>query len=99
MKVFAPASDRGLFPLASDLDWQRDAACRGLGLGESQAIFFPSRGDSIAEAKAICSECPVTEQCLDFALANGCIGVWGGTTERQRRRLRRSQRATTAQFV
>jgi WhiB family transcriptional regulator, redox-sensing transcriptional regulator len=99
VKVFSSSSESGLFPLASDLAWQREAACRGLGAGDSQTIFFPSRGDSIEEARAICRECPVTAQCLDFALANGCIGVWGGTTERQRRRLRRSQRTGDAQFV
>jgi WhiB family redox-sensing transcriptional regulator len=85
-------AETGLFPLESELVWQREAACRGLGVEESRAIFFPSRGESIDEAKAICRHCPVTQECLDFALANRCIGVWGGTTERQRRRLRRNQR-------
>src|ERR1051325_6120041 len=82
----------GVFPPASELAWQQAAACRGVGVEESRTIFFPSRGDSIDEARAICRRCPVTEECLDFALANNCIGVWAGTSDRQRRMLRRSAR-------
>jgi WhiB family transcriptional regulator, redox-sensing transcriptional regulator len=80
--------ENGLFPLESELAWQREAACRGLGTVESQTIFFPTKGESIKEAKAICGGCPVVGECLNFALTNGCIGVWGGTSERERRRLR-----------
>jgi len=92
VRLVTTGSDSGLFPLESELSWQRDAACRGLGIEESRALFFPSRGDSIEEAKAICQHCPVTEQCLEFALANNCIGVWAGTSDRQRRRMRSSSR-------
>ena len=92
MRVLTSGTDRGLFPLASELAWQREAACRGLGIEESRAIFFPTPGKSIDEARTICGRCPVSEQCLSFALTNGCIGVWAGTTERQRFKLRRSQR-------
>jgi WhiB family redox-sensing transcriptional regulator len=99
MKVFASGTERGLFPLESDLAWQRHAACRGLSGEESRAIFFPSRGDSIDEARAICERCPVTQECLDFALANNCIGVWAGTSDRQRRRLRRGVRANGREVV
>jgi WhiB family transcriptional regulator, redox-sensing transcriptional regulator len=95
----ASATDKGLFPLESELAWQREAACRGLGIKESQAIFFPSRGDSIDEARAICGRCPVTEECLDFALANNCIGVWAGTSDRQRRRLKRGNRSAAGQML
>ncbi len=89
MRVVPSGSDTGLFPLETELAWQREAACRGLGLGESQAIFFPARGESVEDARAICDHCPVRAECLDFALEHHCIGVWGGTTERQRRQLRR----------
>jgi len=82
--------DQVLFPLESELAWQREASCRGLG-AERQAIFFPARGESVEEARTICSSCPVTDECLDFALENHCIGVWGGTTERQRRTMRRDR--------
>jgi Transcription factor WhiB len=99
VRVLARGDEKGLFPLASELAWQQEAACRGLGVEESQAIFFPSRGDSIDAARAICQGCPVTEECLDFALANNCIGVWAGTSDRQRRRLRRTARPTARQVV
>jgi len=91
VRVVPSGSDIGLFPLETDLAWQREAACRGLGLGESQTIFFPSRGESVEDARAICEGCPVVAECLDFALEHHCIGVWGGTTERQRRQLRRQR--------
>jgi WhiB family transcriptional regulator, redox-sensing transcriptional regulator len=96
VRVVPSGTDHGLFPLESELAWQREAACRGLGV-ESQAIFFPSRGESVEDARAICERCPVTDECLAFALENHCIGVWGGTTERQRRRLRHGR--TTSRRV
>lgn len=65
--------------------WRDFAACRGL----SWETFFPSRGDSTAEAKAICAGCAVREPCLDYALRTIIReGVWGATSERQRRRER-----------
>ena len=91
MRVVPSGSDIGLFPLEADLAWQREAACRGLAKGESQTIFFPARGESVEEARTICDGCPVSAECLDFALEHHCIGVWGGTTERQRRQLRRQR--------
>jgi WhiB family redox-sensing transcriptional regulator len=68
--------------------WHADAACRGRGT----AAFFPGRGqnETCASAKAICAGCPVRAECLDDALAHGeKVGNWGGTSERERRRLRR----------
>ena len=91
MRVVSPGSDTGLFPLESELAWQREASCRGLATKESQAIFFPARGESVEAARTICGRCPVTAECLAFALEHHCIGVWGGTTERQRRHLRRER--------
>ena len=55
-------------------------------------VFFPERAERIkaSDAKAVCSRCPVKDACLNWALDNGeRYGVWGGTTERQRRKLRR----------
>ena len=59
--------------------------------------FFPERGaqaDSQA-AKAVCAECPVRAECLNYALEN-CerFGVWGGKSEKQRRRMRIARRAS-----
>ena len=99
MRLLSPGAGNGLFPLASELAWQQEAACRGLGVAESQAIFFPAPGRSIGEARAICACCPVREACLDFALTNGCLGVWAGTTERDRAKIRRSRRPAAGQLA
>lgn len=62
------------------------------------AIFFPEKGTataglrSIRVAQAICRMCPYTERCLEWALEHYEIGIWGGTTEGERRRIRRSRR-------
>lgn len=76
--------------------WQSQANC----LGVDPDLFFPERGASTAEAKAVCAGCVVREQCLEYALANGeKFGIWGGTSERERRVIRRErarQRAAAA---
>ncbi|MCA1571972.1 MAG: WhiB family transcriptional regulator [Chloroflexi bacterium] len=62
-------------------------ACRGL----DPAYFHPEKGDSrsVRAAKAVCAGCPVREECLEFALVNvEQHGIWGGTTEQARRKLR-----------
>jgi WhiB family redox-sensing transcriptional regulator len=52
--------------------------------------FFPEKGGSTREAKKICTGCEVRAECLEFALANDeRFGIWGGLSERERRRLRR----------
>lgn len=67
-------------------EWQADGAC----VGVDPNVFFPGRGASMATAKAFCRECPVRVECLMFAMNNGeKFGVWGGLSERERRRLRR----------
>ena len=53
-------------------------------------LFFPERGASTREAKEVCRGCVVREDCLEYALANGeKFGIWGGLSERERRRLKR----------
>ena len=72
-------------------DWQALAACRTADVNID--AFFPSRGERIDEAKRICATCPVREECLEYALVNFIThGIWGGTSERERRSLRRQQR-------
>lgn len=72
-----------------DASWKANAACHGM-----TDVFFPSRGESIAEAREICRRCPVTRECLDYAMRhNEKFGVWSGTSERQRRRMRRQRAA------
>lgn len=70
--------------------WWADAACRGRHI----EIFFPERDDTTRPAKELCAGCPVRDDCLDYALANGIKhGIWGGTSERQRRRMRQANPA------
>ncbi|MGH2768237.1 MAG: WhiB family transcriptional regulator [Actinomycetota bacterium] len=53
-------------------------------------IFFPERGGSSRAARAVCSQCEVRAECLLYALRNHeQFGIWGGTSERERRKLRR----------
>jgi WhiB family redox-sensing transcriptional regulator len=66
--------------------WQRKANCMGV----DPDLFFPERGASTKEAKEVCRGCVVREDCLEYALANGeKFGIWGGMSERERRRIRR----------
>jgi WhiB family redox-sensing transcriptional regulator len=75
-----------------DLSWQDLANCRGADAD----LFFPERGASTRAAKGICKECSVREDCLEFAIVSGeKFGIWGGLSERERRRIRR-QRAVAA---
>ena len=72
--------------------WQEEANC----LGVDPDLFFPERGASTREAKEVCRGCVVRMECLEYALVNGeKFGIWGGMSERERRRLRR-QRAQAA---
>lgn len=60
-------------------------------------LFFPERGAvtagqrGIQSAKSICRTCPYTIECLEWALTHNEMGIWGGTTERERRRLKRNR--------
>jgi WhiB family redox-sensing transcriptional regulator len=70
--------------------WQDAAACHGF----DTEFFFPQRGEFPATAFATCRRCPVQPECLEHALTlPERFGVWGGTSERQRRRLRAERRA------
>jgi WhiB family transcriptional regulator, redox-sensing transcriptional regulator len=74
--------------------WQMFANC----LGTDPDLFFPERGASTKEAKAVCQGCVVREDCLEYALANGeKFGIWGGYSERQRRRINRQRALARAQ--
>jgi len=86
-------------PHEGDWDWQVQAACRG----KDTANFYhpenergPSRARRERQAKAICAQCPVTENCLRWALAaREPYGVWGGLSVDERESLlSRSQAAT-----
>lgn len=68
------------------LPWQKEAKC----LQAEPDTFFPEKGGSTREAKRICAQCTVRAECLEYALANDeRFGIWGGLSERERRKLKR----------
>lgn len=72
-----------------DTEWMARGKCRDV----APAVFFPSDGVGVQVAQKICAECPVTEPCLEYALANRIDhGIWGGCSERERRRILRRRR-------
>lgn len=71
--------------------WMGEAACRGV----SPDLFFPDRGESTAPAKAVCAGCPVSDECLEYAIrGREMFGVFGGLSARERLRLRWRNRPT-----
>lgn len=75
------------------VDWQLEAKCAELPTRRSDAMFFPERGGSSKAAREMCACCPVRAECLEFALDNKeQHGIWGGTSERERRKLRSARR-------
>jgi WhiB family redox-sensing transcriptional regulator len=86
----------GLAPvgLGNSMDehiWRDQAACKGMEAEE----FFPARGTYSTQTLAMraCASCEVKEPCLEFALKFNEPGVWGGTSSRQRRQIRKERRA------
>lgn len=75
-----------------DTEWMQRGSCRF----EPPGTFFPSDGVGVEVAKRICADCPVQGECLEYALEQRIDhGVWGGTSERQRRRILKKRRSTT----
>ena len=78
-------------PSADDVEdnplaWQADSLCAQT----DPEAFFPEKGGSTRDAKRICTSCEVKAQCLDYALQNDeRFGIWGGLSERERRKLRK----------
>jgi WhiB family transcriptional regulator, redox-sensing transcriptional regulator len=74
--------------LTEERRWQEQANC----LGVDPDLFFPERGASTKEAKSVCRACEVRTDCLEYALTNSeKFGIWGGLSERERRRVRRER--------
>ncbi|MDI3330395.1 MAG: WhiB family transcriptional regulator [Micrococcus sp.] len=72
--------------LDGELAWQIDALCAQT----DPEAFFPEKGGSTRDAKKVCSACTVRSECLEYALGNDeRFGIWGGLSERERRRLRK----------
>jgi WhiB family transcriptional regulator, redox-sensing transcriptional regulator len=75
-----------LFDGLGQQDWQERALCAQT----DPEAFFPEKGGSTREAKRICAGCEVRAECLEYALAfDERFGIWGGLSERERRRLKR----------
>jgi WhiB family redox-sensing transcriptional regulator len=75
-----------------DASWMAAGKCRDY----SPAMFFPSDGTGVEAARQVCLTCPVSQACLDFEIRNRIEhGVWGGASERARRRITRTPRAKT----
>ncbi len=78
----------GMLPIveAEALSWQSQALCAQT----DPEAFFPEKGGSTREAKRVCWSCEVRVECLEYALAQDeRFGIWGGLSERERRRLKR----------
>lgn len=96
-----PASSLALG--SADYTWRKDAICRDT----DPDLFFPvgTTGFALVQidrAKQVCGECPVNEDCLQYAIeTNQDSGIWGGTSEEERRQIRRRMagRATKAAAV
>ncbi len=80
LSLFVEAEDDGL------MGWQERALCAQT----DPEAFFPEKGGSTREAKKVCTGCDVRAECLEYALANDeRFGIWGGLSERERRKLKR----------
>lgn len=81
VRTFTP-----LTPIAEGLEWQLKGSCRVLpGVGD---MFFPERPSAAAQGKRVCADCPIKNECLDWAMAHGePWGTWGGLSEWERAKL------------
>lgn len=92
-----PVEDLGilaeLFTEVIEEDWQERALCAQT----DPEAFYPDKGGSVREAKRICQGCDVRAECLEYALAHDeRFGIWGGMSERERRKLKKRAAATPA---
>jgi WhiB family redox-sensing transcriptional regulator len=80
-------------PIDPAIAWMEEGNCRAY----PPATFFPSDGAGVDHARRICATCEVVETCLDYALENRIEhGVWGGCSERERRRIAKRRRITVS---
>jgi WhiB family transcriptional regulator, redox-sensing transcriptional regulator len=79
-----------------EAEWMANGLCAAV----PPATFFPSDGAGVDAARRICANCPVQEPCLEYALAHRIDhGVWGGASERERRRILKRRRVSSALVV
>ena len=78
-------------PNSTEAAWMADGICRA----HPPTTFFPRDGVGVERARKICATCPVRASCLEYALTNRLEhGVWGGASERERRRILKRRRLT-----
>ncbi|MEU5695409.1 WhiB family transcriptional regulator [Actinosynnema sp. NPDC020468] len=81
-----PVGFADLFDATDEQDWQERALCAQT----DPEAFFPEKGGSTREAKRICLGCEVRSECLEYALQHDeRFGIWGGLSERERRKLKK----------
>ena len=78
-------NDKQMIVSRSAVAWKENAAC----IGKQKLFFDDTRATLVREAKKICADCTVREQCLDHAMKFQEYGVWGGMTANERRVLKR----------
>lgn len=96
----APAAQnlmQGIFDLGygtgGDLSWMEDALCAQT----DPDIFYPEKGGSTTPATSVCANCTVRSECLDYAVTNDIRhGIWGGTSDNDRKRMSRERKAARA---
>lgn len=77
-------------PMLNQEAWAGDALCAQT----DPEVFYPEKGGSTRDAKAVCGRCGVQAECLEYALEHDeRFGVWGGLSERERRQLKRAKKA------
>ncbi len=77
-------------------EWMARGKCKEV----APDVFFPSDGMGVIVAQRVCADCPVSNECLEYALENHIDhGVWGGASERERRRILRRRRTSHAVSV
>jgi WhiB family redox-sensing transcriptional regulator len=87
----AESRQLGFMTSREGLEWQDDALCAQT----DPEAFFPEKGGSTRDAKKVCAECQVNDDCLEYALVtNQRFGIWGGQSERERRRLQARKNRT-----
>jgi WhiB family redox-sensing transcriptional regulator len=87
-QLFVCSDEKGV---AMETTWMTIGNCNTL----PPATFFPSDGVGVEVARKICATCPVKEPCLEYALQSRIDhGVWGGCSERERRRILKRRRVT-----
>jgi WhiB family redox-sensing transcriptional regulator len=72
--------------------WRKYANCSDV----SKDVFIIKKGQTTQRALWFCETCVVKKACLGYALDNNCIGIWGGTTQKQRAKIKRQQKLSNA---